>query len=308
MNDEPNNPTGSDDTLHAGQQVEADQHGAGRDDAGHRDHDGTNADRMKTAELFLPFLFPAEDMRRCLDGSPTDPAALAALAKEMDWAGEILWAVNDAIAGHETRVWTEDDAILVCGPAGVIDDLIGKGHLEKWPRTDDTQDAPHDVTEQGALKESGRSNTTANKLTDAPTSRHKTIRVRGNGFDAEIDEEIAPLIRELWKARFLTMMSCQDNPEGWVWIQFPYVVFAEAFMALIEKESGIPLLWQQWKFDIYPVTRHQMLFHDFPKELIPKGPSLRFAVSIRFPMTDLPTIMETVVRHNEKNENTLDSE
>ena len=129
-------------------------------------------------------------------------------------------------------------------------------------------------------------------------SDHKTVRVQWNGMDAEIDEEIAPLILELWKAGLMTMMSCQDSPEGWVWLQFPFVVFAEAFMDLIEKESGIAGLWQRWRFDVYPVTRPETHFGDYPKELMPKGSSLRFAVSVRFPKADLPAVLETVVRHN----------
>ena len=38
-------------------------------------------------------------------------------------------------------------------------------------------------------------------------STHKTVRVRWEDLDAQIDEEIAPLILALWKASLLTMMS-----------------------------------------------------------------------------------------------------
>ena len=242
---------------------------------------GADANGMKTAELLLPYMEPAEDFHHCLNDSPSDLDALTALAGDMDRAAEILRAVKDAIAGHEARVWTEPDAILVRGPAALIDELIGNGHLEKWPR------------EEAA---------------DEPTSQHKTVHVQEASLDAEIDEEIAPLIRELWKARFLTMMSCQNSPEGWVWIQFPLVVFAEGFLARIEEESDIPSLWQRWDFAIYPVTQPAVLFHDFPAELMPEGPSLRFAVSVRFPKVDLPAVLKTMVKHNEKNENKLESE
>ena len=129
-------------------------------------------------------------------------------------------------------------------------------------------------------------------------TEHKMVRVRWEHLDAQIDEEIAPLIVELWKAQLLTMMSCQGSPEGWVWIQFPIVVFAEGFMNLIENESGIPSLWQQWKVEVYPITLPETFFVDYPEALIPTGPSLRFAVSIRFPKTDLPTVLETIMRHN----------
>lgn len=407
MNNETTNPTGLDDDPHAGMQTGNDQHDTG--DAGHRDQEIANAEGTKTAELCLPYLDPVEDMHHCLNDSPSDLDALTALAEDMDWAGDILRAVKDAIAGQETSISTEQRAILVRGPAAVIDDLVDKGHLEKWPRIDEADSwpnhggtsstaahgqrdvrsddagrcAPHrgradetkmavllmpyfhqgddlyeclketgdlpealaahasfmddaarmlrylklvlanrdvsvhasagcilvsgpievidDLVEHGALPDS-------QWLAEAPPIRHKTIRVRGNGLDAEIDEEIAPLIRELWKARFLTMMSCQGSPEGWVWIQFPFVVFAEAFMNLIERESGIRTLWQQWRFGVCTVILSKEVFGDYPKELIPEGPSLRFAISVRFPKADLPAVLETVTLHNEKNENTLETD
>jgi hypothetical protein len=132
------------------------------------------------------------------------------------------------------------------------------------------------------------------------SSHHKEVRVQWDDLDTEIDEQIAPLILELWKAGLMTLMSCQDNPEGWVWVQFPLVLFAEAFMDLMEKESGIPLfdLRRRWKYDIYPVTLPEALFDDYPEALMPNGPSLRFTVSVRFPKADLPTVLETVRRHN----------
>jgi hypothetical protein len=130
------------------------------------------------------------------------------------------------------------------------------------------------------------------------TTGHKQVRVRWDHLDAQIDEEIAPLILELWKARLYTTMSCQGSPAVGVWVQFPLVVFAEAFMDLTEKQSGIASLWRRWRFDVYPITRSETLFEDYPKELIPDGPSLRFAVSVRFPKADLPVVLETVTRHN----------
>ncbi len=138
------NPAGSDDVSLTGQQAEPDQHDAGNDETGHHDQEGANADGTKTAELFLPYLYPVEDMHHCLNDCPSDLDALTALAKDMDWAGNMLRAVKDAIAGHEVSISTEDDAILVRGPAAVIDELIGKGHLEKWPRTDEAEEAPKD--------------------------------------------------------------------------------------------------------------------------------------------------------------------
>jgi hypothetical protein len=286
MDYEPNNPAGRNDVSRAGKQTKHGQHDAGGDEAGHRDPAGDRSHETKRAELDLPYFQPGRDLLECMERTTSLSEALVLHASVMDDAARMLRYFKLSLAGRHVEIEPEAANIFVHGPAEVIDALI----------------------EKGALKESERSDAAKDERTDVPTSRHKTIRMQGNGFDAEIDEEIAPLIRELWKARFLTMMSCQGSPEGWVWIQFPLVMFAEAFMGLIEKEATIQSLWQHWEFEIYPVTQPTALFVDYPQELIPKGPSLRFAVSVRFPKTDLPTVLETVVRHNEKNKNARESE
>lgn len=53
------------------------------------------------------------------------------------------------------------------------------------------------------------------KRHDAQQGRHhRAIRVCVGEMDELIDEEIAPLIRELWLAGIETHMSCQEAPEG----------------------------------------------------------------------------------------------
>jgi hypothetical protein len=43
-------------------------------------------------------------------------------------------------------------------------------------------------------------------------------------------------------------------------------------------------------------------FIDYPKELMPKGRGLRLTISVRFPKTDLPLVLETMVKHNKVNQ------
>ncbi len=50
---------------------------------------------------------------------------------------------------------------------------------------------------------------------------HPTARVERMGSALDIDELIAPLLRDMWKAGIDTFDSCQGNPEGWVRIAFP---------------------------------------------------------------------------------------
>ena len=48
-------------------------------------------------------------------------------------------------------------------------------------------------------------------------NKHKTVQVKYKDMIAEIDEEIAPLILEIWKADINTDNSCQANPdEDWI--------------------------------------------------------------------------------------------
>lgn len=54
---------------------------------------------------------------------------------------------------------------------------------------------------------------------DEIDTKHRQVTVRVGPWCEEIDEQIAPLIREMWIAGIETSMSCQD---GWgkVWLQF----------------------------------------------------------------------------------------
>jgi hypothetical protein len=54
-----------------------------------------------------------------------------------------------------------------------------------------------------------------------PLATHKQTRVAWQGREAEVDEELAPLILALWKAGIDTLLSCQENRPGVAWICFP---------------------------------------------------------------------------------------
>jgi len=75
---------------------------------------------------------------------------------------------------------------------------------------------------------------------------HKTVRVVSGQWHADIDVEIAPLIKALWRAGIETTGSCQDSPRGWVWLAFPHPSF-EAFVKrvvesanAVEVQQGVP--------------------------------------------------------------------
>src|SRR5262249_27978542 len=62
---------------------------------------------------------------------------------------------------------------------------------------------------------------------------HKTVTVCVGAWEADIDEEIALLIEEIWKADIMTMNSCQGNRLGIVWIEFLTADDATRFLNIV---------------------------------------------------------------------------
>ena len=66
--------------------------------------------------------------------------------------------------------------------------------------------------------------------------KHKTVHVKVGLFEAEIDEEIAPLIEEIWKAGMGTTNSCQENQPDVAWIEFYSSIDAAEFLDVVAGE------------------------------------------------------------------------
>jgi hypothetical protein len=155
------------------------------------------------------------------------------------------------------------------------------------------------------------------------STQHEQIRVEVNGWHAEVDKGLAPLIKELWKANIDTSNSCEDNrpghadngtvtdprkverwPDGCVWIQMP-ASCAHIFVEIIVDFEGDRELYYRiidpdpennkaWEFDTELV--------DYTR-LNPEsdGPvNLEFAISVRFPKEDLEKVYGKVRAYNEK--------
>jgi hypothetical protein len=149
------------------------------------------------------------------------------------------------------------------------------------------------------------------------TGKHAMVRVEWDGLRALIDKGIAPLIHELWKAGLLTFNSCEENRPGWMWIRFAHVAAAEKFLDIVARyEEGMDTLynrirgwWQpdegklsgRWEYDALLVDLAvEETERDGDIEELCAGPSdFVFSLSVRFPRSDFPTLLERMRRYNE---------
>src|SRR4051812_34110171 len=76
--------------------------------------------------------------------------------------------------------------------------------------------------------------------------RHSTNRVSGNGLEADVDEDLAPLIGVLWRRGVRTTACCEEeSASGLVWIQFASVPDALEFI-----RHAVPILRAfSWRTD-----------------------------------------------------------
>ena len=51
--------------------------------------------------------------------------------------------------------------------------------------------------------------------------KHKQVNVVCFGDNIEVDEGIADLLQMIWKSGFMTFLSCEDNIDNCIWINFP---------------------------------------------------------------------------------------
>lgn len=139
---------------------------------------------------------------------------------------------------------------------------------------------------------------------------HKQVWVEWKGEGAYVDEELAPLILALWQAGIDTMMSCQENRPGIAWLCFPTPLDAKMFLDLVAAypdEDDVPFsetLYGRiagcgsdgdWEYavNVCDLGVEEDIVHG---EVIQTciGPSdFMFDVSVRFPRTDLPLVLES---------------
>jgi hypothetical protein len=152
---------------------------------------------------------------------------------------------------------------------------------------------------------------------------HKTVLLQGLIDAVAIDYIIAPLINHLWSAGIRTFNCCQENPkEGWMWIEFASTDDAIKFLNIVAKyEEGYEALYNRmnhrwnyidreiigiWQYDIMTVDDSivEEYYEDDSVEESCTGPAdFSFSVSVRFPSTDFPVILNRLMEYNQANRN-----
>jgi len=145
--------------------------------------------------------------------------------------------------------------------------------------------------------------------------KHKAVYVRVGDQEAEIDAAIAPLIREMWEAGIETVMSCQEDGNGLVWIEFPSEEDLANFLDMVADYDPDPnalynrivhdftgAIDPEWIIEVSPVDFGAEWLTDDDDNTVDISHSgttdLGFWYSVRFPPSDLPVVLKRVRRYN----------
>lgn len=145
--------------------------------------------------------------------------------------------------------------------------------------------------------------------------KHKQVEIYSPVFERslEVDEGIAELIELLHTLEIVTFLSCQENRPGIMWIDFPCLE-AEEFLTICASkreedvadyenslygrmlDSEVKNSWQ------YSTHQHDWAekFDEEKNEVYYDGDSdISSSISIRFPVSDYPLILERLKNHHE---------
>ena len=139
-------------------------------------------------------------------------------------------------------------------------------------------------------------------VTDDCSREHSTVTVTVGDWSAEIDVDIAPLIREIWKAGIETMMSCQEALPGIAWIEFPEVKEILRFLNMVTLfEPGIDTLYNRinptltgaksapdWEYQFNLLDN----LADEEEQVVAGLTVFDATVGVFFPVTDMPVLID----------------
>jgi hypothetical protein len=146
---------------------------------------------------------------------------------------------------------------------------------------------------------------------------HPQVTLKYGRMSASVDEKLAPLIRELWRANIRTLQSCQNHTATKkVWLHFPTAENAERFLNVAIERAATPDLWRRassWYFGQHnpiagplyaengePIAlKDSWEFHTGIGTHSADGRSLLIVeVSVLFPRRDLKTVLARMQAFN----------
>ena len=143
-----------------------------------------------------------------------------------------------------------------------------------------------------------------------PNDQHRQVRVTAFGQDAYIDEEIVPLIKEMWQAGITTSMSCQNLKRGFVWLYFSCPLEARNFINIVaEYEDDLDSIYQRvlardnenldnWIYKVIPDDTNLIEEYEDATDSVDEWHcgevAIEFCISVLFPRRDLPLVVDRI--------------
>jgi hypothetical protein len=139
---------------------------------------------------------------------------------------------------------------------------------------------------------------------------HKQVRISARGFEADVDDGLAPLMLALGRAGVCIAHCRQEYESGVAWIAFPTAEDAKRFLDIVAQypDDRAPF-WKtlyarltgrgdegDWEYDIHPKNWavDEVLVDDEVVETNTGPADFEFEVSVRFPVSDIPLILNRV--------------
>lgn len=124
-------------------------------------------------------------------------------------------------------------------------------------------------------------------------SKHEQVCVEHpDGWVADIDIKIAPLIKALWEMGIDTFNSCQDNQPGVIWIEFSTAKDLTRFLTMVISKIPVDDLYCR----IFDSWQYSVLLDDSREYYDSEVRDIRFdetgeceismSISLRFPISD----------------------
>jgi hypothetical protein len=131
--------------------------------------------------------------------------------------------------------------------------------------------------------------------------------VDADGDRIQIDQEIAPLIRQIWDMGLDTLNSCQDN-FGYVWVEFTTATGASTFLSTIAKHGDADLRYRaihpcdvspceaaHHLVNVYRTFQDSWLIAADTCQIIDGGDDVCIRIGIRFPRDHLAPVMDALM-------------